>query len=249
MKRILIIFIVCLCSLSGSGSNGGYFYQPIRGEAEEPPVSHFNFMEHYKNLSLENLTCWHEGVFYTEEWRNIKGWESYYMGSSFGRFKSLQRTCNTKGGAQKIKKEQILKQGQRDGYLHIHFQFLKKGITTSAHRLIAKSFIENGFNKPQVNHKDGIRSNNFFKNLEWSTQSENVIHALKTGLRKMKIGIDSPNSIQVNAVNIITGESINYGSIKDALITLGKSPDATQSITWCCIGKRKTAYGHYWSRL
>ena len=54
--------------------------------------------------------------------------------------------------------------------------------TTYIHRLLAKAFLLNPENKPEVNHIDGNRGNNFLSNLEWVTHSENMKHAWNTGL-------------------------------------------------------------------
>jgi hypothetical protein len=67
-----------------------------------------------------------------------------------------------------------------NGYYLIRLTPYSKNI--AIHRLIAFAFIDNVDNKPYINHKNGIKTDNRIENLEWVTGKENRIHAVSTGL-------------------------------------------------------------------
>ena len=86
------------------------------------------------------------------------------------------------------------------------------------HRLVALTFLSTGEFRPgdlQVNHKDRDRHNNNLSNLEWVTASENVEHAIATGLYNK----NRERAVQVR--NYITGEiSQVYKTIKDCALSI-----------------------------
>lgn len=114
-----------------------------------------------------------------EIWRPIKDYEGFYEVSNLGRLKSLERT-DCKG---QHRKERILKQGlDTDGYTLIILSKDRVRSTKKPHRLAAQAFIPNPHNLPQINHIDGVKTNNHVTNLEWCDTSHNIKHALRVGL-------------------------------------------------------------------
>jgi hypothetical protein len=67
------------------------------------------------------------------------------------------------------------------GYRIVCLSDGNKGTTKKVHRLVARAFLDE-CGKPQVNHKDGDKANARLSNLEWVTPSENLNHAISTGL-------------------------------------------------------------------
>lgn len=73
-----------------------------------------------------------------------------------------------------------------DGYLFVLLYRNGKKYTSTVHRLVAKTFLLNPDQMPQVNHADGNKYNNRLDNLEFCTAKENMQHAYKTGLHSKR---------------------------------------------------------------
>ncbi|MCK4705872.1 MAG: HNH endonuclease [Gammaproteobacteria bacterium] len=71
----------------------------------------------------------------------------------------------------------------KDGYMTVCLCVNNVRKTSKVHRIVATAFIENTDNKPQINHINGNKCKNDFRNLEWATARENVQHAYDTGLK------------------------------------------------------------------
>lgn len=175
-----------------------------------------------------------------EIWKNIEGYCNFYQISNLGRVKSLSRVVNSriKNHTTRKVKEKILKPILRTGYysVNLYINETEKQFCP-IHRLVAKAFIYNPKNLPQVNHIDGNKLNNNVNNLEWCTAKENIIHAHKMGLCKSKC-TKRVNQYDKNFNYIKTWNSISEACRKYDL--------ATTNISKVCKGMKKSTGGYIW---
>lgn len=125
------------------------------------------------------------------EWRPIKGYKGLYEVNNLGQVRSLPRSYISRIGSKRHVKGTILKPSlDGGGYPKVNLYKSFKVKNIAIHRLVAKAFIPRVQGKKLVNHKSGVKTDNRATNLEWVTDSENKIHAINTGLKKIR-GSDS----------------------------------------------------------
>lgn len=159
-----------------------------------------------------------------EEWKDFPGHSGYKI-SSHGRI------MGKKGGIR-------IPYAMPDRYYVITIE--KK--TYTVHRIVARMFIPNPNELPQVNHKDGNKLNNNVSNLEWSTGSDNIKHAYKTGLLKKYFRGEHPRAkgvTQYTMDGVMVREYDSLSSVKDFGFKLS-------SVSNCLYSGRKHSNGYVW---
>jgi hypothetical protein len=146
----------------------------------------------------------------------------------------------------KIRKPQKTK----EGYPFLNLSVNGKTVNIVCHRAIAITYIPNPEYKSQVNHINGIKSDNRVENLEWVTQSENLSHSYRVCGRKAPSQLIDPKDNWLNKPAIMISPEglflIAFYSAKEASDFTGI---CRQSICQARSprNKRKTAGGFYWS--
>lgn len=174
-----------------------------------------------------------------EIWKDIKGYEGFYKINKGGSVKSLKRYKKAKLNSKSLVRERIMKQQRtKDGYPVVTLTKDYHSKTMRVHRLVCETFTPNPFNKKEVNHINGIKTDNNVCNLEWVTRFENVKHAWETGLKNSDYLCKPVLMLSLDNKPIRT-----FKSAKDAQKETGAS-----HISACCLKrkKRKTSGGYRW---
>lgn len=176
-----------------------------------------------------------------EIWKDIEGFENYQI-SNYGRIKSKERMVKSYC-AEWLKPEKILRTNiMKVGYRYIVLRDDDgRDRLLKIHRLVAKAFIPNPHNYPQVNHIDGDKSNPVVTNLEWCTPKQNVAHAINTGLRKRVSGRNIQRIYQLN--DRFEVDAI-YENLSDVVAKTGISKASIYS----AMQEKRTFKEHYYVR-
>lgn len=176
-----------------------------------------------------------------EQWKDIDGFEGMYQVSDLGRVRSLERTVKmVRNGRQydmHHKGKLLSASVTKDGYATVQIFKDSKPHTYKVHRLVAKTFLSNKGNLPEVNHKDGDKENNRADNLEWCTRSNNMRHAYRNGL------IDKGN-MSFNRKRVKRSDGMVFDSMTEAAKASGA---CLSNVSKCCKGELKHTAGYGFS--
>ena len=176
-----------------------------------------------------------------EIWKDVKDYEGLYQISNYGRVKRLSKqkrnyNINTKKYDTIILPDKIVTpQLNQYGYYRIGLTKNGKRKCHSVHKLVAQAFIPNPENKPQINHKDENKQNNYVENLEWCTAKYNINYGTRnkrTGQKQMKPIL-----------------CVETGVIYESLSEASKSMELSMGNISCVCRHRKwfkTAGGYHW---
>lgn len=194
----------------------------------DPTVKHFQveYLDNdISNCSLSNLKIRCVNSLKDEIWRDISGYGNKYQVSSHGRIRSKPYThtyvrkdtgtsCTRQYGYKIMKSSDSIV-----GYYQIDLCVDGVVSTKLVHRLVAQAFVPNPDNLPWVNHKDLNKRNNHYTNLEWTTEKENVDHAIRTGAFKYPEKGKRPPPRRIYCIEL----DKTFNSVKEAAEAIGSS--------------------------
>ena len=188
------------------------------------------------------------GIMNEEIWKDIPGYETYYQASNQGRVRSIDRYIMCFGDRVGMMKGRILKpKKNKYGYLRVNLSVNQKVKCCNIHKLVALTFIPNPENKDQINHWNGIKTDNNVDNICWATSQENNLHAHRVLHIRCsgtdRCGVKNPNSKPVVKC-LLNGNIVEeYPCIEWAAKSINYSRESIlKSITQGCMLQRDLGF-------
>lgn len=160
-----------------------------------------------------------------EVWKDVIDFEGLYEVSNLGKIRSIRRRVYVEKREKFIiLREKLLSQANCGDYKVVTLHKERRAKTFYVHRLVALNFVTRDNENMEVNHKDGVKSNNESENLQWVTRSQNMIHAYENNLQLPKRGADNimfgnPKGLNRKKVSQFTRNGVllkEYSSVTEA---------------------------------
>jgi hypothetical protein len=172
-----------------------------------------------------------------EIWKDIEQFNNEYQISNLGKIRSKEAIIIRSNGIPYKRESKILKPSVDKGYLKGAVCLNKKLVRYKIHRLVADAFVNGKKDGLEVNHINGNKTDNNAKNLEWVTRSENMIHAVKTGLLPVKKGSETKQA-KMNELTVLKIYHLRSKGwkrkmiLKELSITHNMYKDVIRGKTW-----------------
>lgn len=178
-----------------------------------------------------------------ERWKPIDGFDGYEVSDS-GNVRSYVGWKRRGLAEPKVLKGAL----RKSGYMFVILCASNgKHIAKDIHRLVAEAFIENRYGKKQVNHINGVKTDNRAANLEWCTSSENIAHAYNTGLRSVSEKQKHANVLRARKIAQIDPMAGKVIAIYDSATDAERACNGFHNdILKCCKGIAKQSKGYMW---
>jgi len=164
-------------------------------------------------------------------WKAIPGYENLYAVNLKGEVKSLERMVSHRSGLRLVPEKFLSCRADYNGYITVRLSKNGEESTKFLHRILAKTFLPNTLNYPQVNHRNGIKSDNRLDNLEWVTASQNTLHAYQHDLIKLnkKRVVDScTGKVYQSGRDAAIDTKVNYNTLRGYLSGRKENPTCLQ---------------------
>jgi hypothetical protein len=173
--------------------------------------------------------------FIFEEWKNIPEFEGY-QASSLGKIRGIDRFKKGRSGLRLTRGQELKQVLNKKGYPEVRLR--KNGTHTRlVHKLVASAFLVKSEGYTQINHINGIKTDNSVLNLEWVTQSQNQKHAYKLGLQPSRAGEGNGRTTLTDEKVTVMKELYNSGK---TIVDISKTMNVNISII------RNIIYGRTW---